>query len=126
MSGTACRVVAKSGDFGTVIPWTTATERGLARSCRASGKRRTARVYGRRFYGGNIVNPLITFRESRGASRALLARQLGVSYSSLAAVENGLTCNVPTRILAGIRKLGGDPQEIQRAYVAWRREPVAA
>lgn len=73
-------------------------------------------------------NPLTSFREKCGLTRADAAVLLGLSYSFLAQVESGYSR--PTRRLLGrLAELGVDGADFVakwRSYVAARRRAIAA
>jgi hypothetical protein len=69
-----------------------------------------------------LVNPLVSFRERLGLSRAKMAIVLRTSYSQVTAVEGGHHRDFPTAWRPVLVDMGEDFDKMSSDYLAWRQE----
>jgi DNA-binding XRE family transcriptional regulator len=70
--------------------------------------------------------PLQLAREARNMSRAKLALILGVSYTTIQAVESGRQQTFPEKWRAQLEAAGLNYEALAKAYPAWRAALMAA
>ena len=76
-----------------------------------------------------MQNPLRTWREVYGLSRARAAQALSISYSHLAHLESDYNENLGLRVLDGLAAAGVNPLEFRvlwAKYMAQRRREALA
>jgi len=66
------------------------------------------------------MNPVRKWRERLGLDRNEAAIALGISESYLGSVERGVHKRLGKSFRSGLRRLGTDPDELDRLYQEWR------
>jgi len=67
-----------------------------------------------------MFNPVREARQARGLSMKQFAQVLGVPYSAVSGVENGMYTKFPSTWQKGMTRLGMDYEAMQAAYTDWR------
>lgn len=69
------------------------------------------------------MNPLLTIRQSRGATLAEMSMSMGTPASTIAGVERGNYEDLPTSYRQGLKKIGFSDEQVEaarKAYANWR------
>ena len=67
------------------------------------------------------MNPIRAMQKNIGISRLSMAKKIGMPYSTLTAIANGLPVYLQAKTLKALSKISGKTEEgIQKEYKEWR------
>ena len=69
-----------------------------------------------------MENPIDRVLKEKGITRDEIAVIAGIDSMNIYQLLNGGRAHLPKSVLSALKKIGYDPEEIQKEYEAWRKE----
>lgn len=69
-----------------------------------------------------MENPIDRVLKEKGITRDEIAVIAGIDSMNIYQLLNGGRAHLPKSVLSALKKIGYDPDEIQKEYEAWRKE----